>query len=509
VKKFVAAVAKRLLAPKAVSNTPKKRHSLLGADWHIDNVLSEKICPSGWAPGTTNAFNYDVNFRVDGSSISAVNGGVIVGSNDHTGQSRMTQYHINGDLPNVIPVFPGFDGKVYTSTADDNADGFTDIWYSAGARGGPVVGRMDGYKYAHGLPGAFQQWYGIEDPGFRGGARVAVSVINGRAYVIVGAGDEGGPRVAVYEYANGSLSKICADFFMFESALRDGVNPFIIVREGRLVIAAGAAKGGAPRVVGFDLGELQQGRQTMVVNFFAGDNAWRDGVKVAFFADEIYAAPIGSDTVDVFDLNGNLRRSFRTGVLIDSIGVGDVNGDNAIDLAAEGTGIAFVAFSDPQINAVPVVPPVVPPVAPPVAPPVVPPAAPPVTPTPDPKVSIQVTTPSPSVAYGGIVSFAFNYANTGTVVAHGVVVDVAFTAPLSLNTALTPAGFQVVSSGLLHWTIGDLQVGQAGSVIGVFNTSDPGNPFLMPPLDVQVVADLITRGAALPSNTSTATVHLT
>jgi hypothetical protein len=429
-----------------------------GNNWETDNVLPQTITPSGWMPGATGQFAFDASFPVDGSEIAPLNGGVIVGSD--TGQARLTAYNQDGSVRYVVPVFPGFQGKVKVATADVNGDGFKDVFYSPGAGGGAVLGFMDGRV---GAP-SITQTYGIDDKEFRGGGRVGVNIVNGQTIVVYGAGEQGGPRVAVYGYSNGQLTKLCGDFFMFENTLRDGVNPFVMVKDGRVVIASGAAAGGGPRVIGFDLADLQAGRQTVSVNFFGGNTSWRGGVKVWFGEGEIYAAAIGSDTVNVFDTNGNMRRSYQANGLVTSVGVGDVNGDGGIDMVAAAGGRGYIAYSDP--------------------------------PLPNGGVFVgpdgsATTTAATTVPFGSLVSVPLNFNSNGPGTLHGVSVTIAYTSPLRLDRAHSSPGLQEVSPGLLRWTLGDLLPGQNGSVIAVFFSSDPSNPFFVPPYYTQIDGDLV------------------
>src|SRR5205807_9454614 len=71
-------------------------------------------------------------------------------------------------------------------------------------------------------------FFGIEDPNFRGGARPAVGDVNGDGVpdLIVAAGFGGGPRVAIFDGADlapgRTPRKLVGDFFVFENTLRNG-----------------------------------------------------------------------------------------------------------------------------------------------------------------------------------------------------------------------------------------------------------------------------------------------
>jgi hypothetical protein len=131
-------------------------------------------------------------------------------------------------------------------------------------------------------------FYGIEDPTFRGGARAAVGDVNGDGVgdLVVSAGFQGGPRVAGFDgrsVAAGGAVRLFGDFFAFEPTLRNGV--FLAVGDldgdGYAELIAGGGPGGGPRVTAFSGRGLLGGRQAEVANFFAGDVTNRGGVRLA------------------------------------------------------------------------------------------------------------------------------------------------------------------------------------------------------------------------------------
>ena len=180
----------------------------------------------------------------------------------------------------------GFTGGAFVAAGDLTGDGYTDIVTSPDAGGGPRVRVFDGKS---GLVVA--DFFGIDDPAFRGGCRIALGDINGDGVpdLVVSAGAGGGPRVAIFDGAalgRGRVVKLVTDFFIFEPVLRDGVFVSVgdIDRDGRGDLVVGAGPGGAPRVfIASGVGLLDPAGVTLipVANFFAGDTANRGGVRVA------------------------------------------------------------------------------------------------------------------------------------------------------------------------------------------------------------------------------------
>lgn len=211
-------------------------------------------------------------------------GDVIVGS----GAGRIPEVKIfdgrNGTLLSSFLVFEStFDGGINVATADFDRDGRCELIVSPDWGGGPRVRVLS-------LNGqvTFADFFGIDDPNFRGGARVTAGDLNGDETpdLIVAAGFGGGPRIAAF---NGTTlrttpTKLFDDFFVFESTLRNGVTltSFDIDRDGFAELIAGGGPGGGPRVLalcGKDL--TTSGIQTPVANFFAGSPNSRSGTVLA------------------------------------------------------------------------------------------------------------------------------------------------------------------------------------------------------------------------------------
>jgi hypothetical protein len=138
-------------------------------------------------------------------------------------------------------------------------------------------------------------FFGIDDPAFRGGARSAIGDINadGFADIAVAAGFLGGPRVAVFDgrlLGQGQTVRLFGDFFVFDGpdaiTLRNGVFVAIgdVDGDGFGDVIGGGGPGGGPRVLalsGADLLRVPAPRARVLANFFAGDPANRGGVNLA------------------------------------------------------------------------------------------------------------------------------------------------------------------------------------------------------------------------------------
>lgn len=191
----------------------------------------------------------------------------------------------------VAPFELSYLGGVYVAVGDVTGDGVADLIITADQTGGARVRIFNGADFKQ-----VNDFFGIEDANFRGGARAAVGDVNGDGIgdVIVAAGFGGGPRIAVFNGATiatpvtGTVlpPKLVGDFFVFEPTLRNGV--FIaagdITGDGFADVLAGGGPGGGPRVFGVsgaDLITSKGTRFTQVANFFSGDSDNRQGVRLA------------------------------------------------------------------------------------------------------------------------------------------------------------------------------------------------------------------------------------
>lgn len=207
-----------------------------------------------------------------------------------------------------------FTGGVYVAAGDMDNDGKAEILVTPDQSGGPLVAIYSGSKLAGGATGDAAQivrFFGINDPGFRGGARAALGDINNDGFqdLVVSAGFLGGPRIAVYSgqqiitraaalqaqsFGDGSF-QLVTDFLAFEESVRNGA--FVGVGDidgdgfADLIFGGGPTGGPRVRVASGKLLLSVAGLTTLdaaaaskaglqIANFNAGDAATRGGVRV-------------------------------------------------------------------------------------------------------------------------------------------------------------------------------------------------------------------------------------
>jgi hypothetical protein len=187
-----------------------------------------------------------------------------------------------------------FTGGGFISAANIDGVGGAEYAVTPDQGGGP---RVTIFTLNAGVNTQKANFFGIDDPNFRGGARSALGDVNGDGTpdMAVSAGFLGGPRTALF---NGTTlfsapTRLVGDFFAFPgtdaTTLRNGV--FVAIGDmngdsfGDLIFGGGP--GGAPRVFILS-GELVSANNVAgaqaapIANFFVGGNSSdRGGVRLA------------------------------------------------------------------------------------------------------------------------------------------------------------------------------------------------------------------------------------
>jgi FtsP/CotA-like multicopper oxidase with cupredoxin domain len=189
-------------------------------------------------------------------------------------------------LADLMAFESDFTGGVNVAAGDLTDDGRAEVIISPDQGGGPRV-RVFSLNGQGLVPMA--DFWGIDDPAFRGGVRTAAADVTGDGVgdLIVAAGAGGGPRVSVWDgtsLSGGTFTRHpFGDFFAFEPRVRDGVYVAAgdLNADGNADVILGAGPGGGPRVLALSGKDLAAGNQKVLADFFAGDPADRGGVRVA------------------------------------------------------------------------------------------------------------------------------------------------------------------------------------------------------------------------------------
>jgi hypothetical protein len=221
---------------------------------------------------------------------------------------------LNGMLLGQFQAFEStFTGGVFVAAADFTNDGKAEIVVTPDQGGGPRTRLLANLGTT-----VLADFFAIEDPAFRGGARAALGDLNhdGTPDLVVSAGFGGGPRIAGYDGAalrTNTYTKLFGDFFAFEQSLRNGAYVAVgdLNGDGHADIFTAGGPGGGPRVQVLDGEQLLASQNRVVLaNFFAGESSLRDGVRVAVKdidgdgkADLVSSAGPGSTVRAYFAIN--------------------------------------------------------------------------------------------------------------------------------------------------------------------------------------------------------------
>lgn len=170
-----------------------------------------------------------------------------------------------------IRPFDEFAGGVTVATGDINGDGIDDIVVGAGPGAGPRVSLYDG------ADGHLINTFFAFAPGFQGGVTVAAGDINGDGYadVVVGAGPGAGAHVKVFDGFTGLESM---SFFAYDSGYKGGVTVAVgdLDGDGLAEVVTGMGSGGIPLVKAFRGSDGAE-----IYRFLAYDIRFGGGVTVA------------------------------------------------------------------------------------------------------------------------------------------------------------------------------------------------------------------------------------
>jgi len=264
-----------------------------------------------YSPYFTGPINIAVG-DVNGDDNEEIITGAGVGGGPH-----IRIFNIEGQLLSHFFAYDeSFRGGVNIAVGDVNNDGIDEIITGIGKGGEPKVKIFD-------YQGNMIREFLAYNQNFTGGVKVAAGDVshNGKADIITGAGEGGGPHVRIFE-ADGDLIN---QFFAYNENFRGGINVASgdLHNDGRAEIMVSIERNSIPTVRIFTyLG-------TDVNNFLAYDYNFLDGVYVAAddidndgLAEVITGPGIGGNSqIKVFDRQGILKfelfahqQSYRGGV---------------------------------------------------------------------------------------------------------------------------------------------------------------------------------------------------
>jgi cyclophilin family peptidyl-prolyl cis-trans isomerase len=215
-------------------------------------------------------------------------------------EARVTVRNQDGsERFSVAPFAPGFIGGVRTAVADVTGDGTEDVIAVPGDGGAPMILILDS------TTGTVLSSHMVFEDTFRGGLFLDTRRVDGRdhALVVVGAGNTGGPRVTVLDASTG---EVVLNFFAGDEAFRGGVTADLgqLGPDQEVFIVTGMGPGAGPEVTVWDARTAER-----VGSFLAGAPDDRGGIRVRVVESEtgpgsILVAPFasaGTDGEQAFD----------------------------------------------------------------------------------------------------------------------------------------------------------------------------------------------------------------
>lgn len=165
---------------------------------------------------------------------------------------------------------PAFKGGIFVTIADVNLDGIMDLIVGAGSGGGPHIKIFDGLTQ-----NVLRSFFAYQE-NFSGGVSVAAIDINedGFAELVTGTGSGGSSHVKVFD---GKTFEIVSQWYAYPSDFRGGI--FVAVgdigNDGKLEVVTGAGEGGGPVVAIWD-----PYTGALLNQFLAYDENFRGGARV-------------------------------------------------------------------------------------------------------------------------------------------------------------------------------------------------------------------------------------
>jgi hypothetical protein len=169
--------------------------------------------------------------------------------------------------------FPGFQGGVYVALADINSDNTLDLIVGAGQGAAPSVAVFNG------LTGQVITSFYAFSPQFTGGVRVAAADTNNDGKIDIVTGSGFGARATLNIFDGADSFKLKSAVFTLNDTFTGGVyvSSGDLNGDGRAEVIVGAGQGYTPTVVVYQGGT---NLERIVTTFYAYDPAFLGGVRV-------------------------------------------------------------------------------------------------------------------------------------------------------------------------------------------------------------------------------------